>query len=204
MGIHLLAPKLKLSHIPRSKWLSFSGGIAITYIILRLLPELAANQQTLNHHYQIPSFLSDTFMYLLALVGLVAFYGFEMHARQKGGNNTGNKNIFYIHIIAFAIYNFLIGYFISASHSPVNEEIWLYSLAMAFHLIVTDYGLADHHPSLYARTGRWILISSLGIGGVLSILLQVKLLYLHMGQGFLAGAVIIKHPERRTSFREKK
>ncbi|HSG41183.1 MAG TPA: hypothetical protein VLE27_16205, partial [Thermoanaerobaculia bacterium] len=47
--IHLFAGKLRfLNATPRSIWLSMSGGAAVAYVFLHLLPELAAGQANLE------------------------------------------------------------------------------------------------------------------------------------------------------------
>ena len=44
--IHLLIGKLRFLHaVPRSRWLSMAGGVAVAYIFLHVLPELAAHQE---------------------------------------------------------------------------------------------------------------------------------------------------------------
>lgn len=46
-AIHLFTSKLSfLDVIPRSRWLSISGGVAVAYAMLHLLPEL-------NEHHEV-------------------------------------------------------------------------------------------------------------------------------------------------------
>ena len=33
---------------PRSRWLSFAGGVAVSYVFLKLLPELSAAQEKMT------------------------------------------------------------------------------------------------------------------------------------------------------------
>jgi hypothetical protein len=45
--IHLFIGRMHvLSVTPRSRWLSAAGGVAVAYVFLHLLPELAAHQET--------------------------------------------------------------------------------------------------------------------------------------------------------------
>ncbi|MBM6583594.1 hypothetical protein ILT44_25680 [Microvirga sp. BT689] len=45
--IHLFIGKLHfLDVVPRSRWLSLAGGVAVSYIFLHILPELSAHQAT--------------------------------------------------------------------------------------------------------------------------------------------------------------
>ena len=45
--IHLFIGKLTfLNALPRSRWLSFAGGVAVAYVFLHILPELSGHQET--------------------------------------------------------------------------------------------------------------------------------------------------------------
>jgi hypothetical protein len=47
--VHILAEHLRfLDVIPRSRWLSFAGGISVAYVILHLLPELGEAQEAIS------------------------------------------------------------------------------------------------------------------------------------------------------------
>lgn len=46
---HLAAGRLsKLHSLPRSRWLSMAGGVAVAYVFVHLLPELAQGQQVME------------------------------------------------------------------------------------------------------------------------------------------------------------
>lgn len=48
-AIHFLVPRLRfLEGIPRSRWLSFAGGVAVAYVFMHLLPELAEHQEAMG------------------------------------------------------------------------------------------------------------------------------------------------------------
>ena len=47
--IHLFAARLRfLDVFPRSRWLSAAGGIAVAYVFVHLLPDLAEEQETIR------------------------------------------------------------------------------------------------------------------------------------------------------------
>ena len=80
---HMLAGRLsKLHQLPRSRWLSAAGGVAVAYVFVHLLPELADGQRVMEDSGFHPLRYLEHHAYLLALVGLVCFYGLERLIKQ--------------------------------------------------------------------------------------------------------------------------
>lgn len=103
-AIHLWVDRLSvLDRMPRSRWLSFSGGVAVGYVFLHILPELAKHSGSTEGESAARS------VYLVALIGLAAFYGLERaikvsrsrhHARY--GLDRPQAFTFWLHIASFA------------------------------------------------------------------------------------------------------
>ncbi|MDX1654796.1 MAG: hypothetical protein R3310_06250, partial [Candidatus Competibacteraceae bacterium] len=135
--IHLFAGKLRfLEGIPRSRWLSLAGGASIAYVFLHLLPELATGQETLAGELAEPWSFVEHHIYVLALVGLAIFYGLERltrrHRRQRaaaGREDCPSSGVFWIHILSFALYNFLIGYLLLHLEELDLRTLLLFALA---------------------------------------------------------------------------
>ncbi len=113
-GLHLLGPKLTfITYVPRSWWLSFGGGISVTYVFLHLLPELSEGSDVLRNQLG-ESALAGQAVWAIALVGLAGFYGIESEARRSRGENTGERStpplVYAVSIISYGVYNALIGY----------------------------------------------------------------------------------------------
>ncbi len=197
---HIFVSKFKLSGIPRSKWLSIAGGISVTYIFLHSFPELQEFQAEINHE-EIHSFpgIEELEIYLIALLGLTFFYGLEnstkksRESRRKPNLGKPDKGIgmFWIHISSFAVYNFIIGYLLLSRSEDAIGEIAIYTIAMAFHLIVTDHSLEDHFRKQYKYKGRWILVSALFFGWLTSAFTTIPGVYLGMIFSFIAGGIIM-------------
>lgn len=210
--IHLFANRLRLSFLPRSKWLSFAGGISVTYIFIHLLPELEEWQQEAGLENML-SFL-EHHLYLISLLGLSFFYGLERAAKlsrqsrrddKKGGEDfPKNARIFWIHISSFSFYNLLIGYLLVHRDVGSLRALIIYSLAMAFHFLVNDYGLADHYQGAYRKTGRWILTAAILVGWGVGMLTEIPEAGLAVLFAILVGGVILnvlkeELPEERKS-----
>lgn len=210
-GVHVGANKLQfLQAIPRSKWLSFAGGSAVTYIFLHLFPELQEWQEKLNESTDgVLDFLHHP-LYLVALLGLAAFYGLERTVRtqedKKAGTEEGEKanGAFWLHISSFAVYNAIIGYLLLHRREESAASLLMFLLAMAFHFLVNDYGLLKEHKQDYLQKGRWLVSAAVLLGWGVSYLVPLSDVVISILFSFIAGGVVLnvlkeELPEERKS-----
>lgn len=193
--MHLYAGKLAfLRVIPRSRWLSFAGGVGVAYVFVRILPELAAAQLAFDRApHSTPAWL-EQHVYLLALAGLVLFYALaravrEHRARVPAREARPNDAVFWLHMTSFAVYTGLIGYLLH-ERTALVEAAW-YVLAIGLHFLVTDYGLREDHEQLYARYGRWLLAAAVLAGWAIGVAASVPERALAALLGFLSGAIVL-------------
>lgn len=209
--VHLSGAKLTfLEGTPRSVWLSVSGGISVSYVFIHLLPELAKGQEVIRKSVGALLQSLDHHSYLMALGGLIVFYGLERMAKQahaehhaKEEQKTPDKKIFWLHIIAFSIYNALIGYLLANNFHAV-KTLALFFIAMALHFIVTDFGLRENFKDTYRIVGRWLLSSAILIGTAIGLLVEISEVATSALIAVLAGGVILnvmkeELPEERRS-----
>jgi zinc transporter ZupT len=210
--VHIFAGQLRfLDTIPRSRWLSMAGGVSVAYVFVHLLPELNERQRAFEQsHNGIFAYIEDH-VYLVALIGLAAFYGLERAAnisrrnsRQAGERDTTSLPIFWLHVISFSIYNALIGYLLVHRQEPGTANILLFTFAMALHFIVNDYGLRENHKRDYDKVGRWILAIAIVFGFLIGQAMEIQDMALGGIFAFVAGGVILnvlkeELPEERES-----
>lgn len=107
--IHLFIGKMAfLEVVPRSRWLSFAGGIAVPYVFLHILPELSEHQQAIVEELGSSHEMAAVWVYLVALSGLVVFYGVERVvkvSRKSISKDQVSSEILWLHIASFAAYN---------------------------------------------------------------------------------------------------
>lgn len=205
--VHVVTPSLKFLHgTPRSAWLSAAGGVSVAYVFVHLLPELAAGQRLIGAVTSGEAF-AERHVYLIALVGLVIFYGLDRLAKSSrsrrsigtvragrdsdpGGVAT-SPNVFWIHIGSFAIYNALIGYLLLHREEITIRSTLLFTVAMALHFVVTDYGLVDDHKAVYLSRGRWVLVAAVVAGLGLGYVTEISEAAIAVLVAFLAGGVIL-------------
>lgn len=208
--VHLLAERLRFSALPRSKWLSFAGGISVTYVFIHILPELQEQQHVLREAWG--EFLKYH-SYLIALLGLAIFYGLERAAKlsreSKRQLDTASESdlsdsIYEIHIGSFALYNALIGYLLVHREDDSRLALFYFFLAMAFHFVVNDYGLVEHYRNQYRRQGRWIVSLAIIGGFIVGALTEIPESWIAVLFAFVAGSTILnvlkeELPEERKS-----
>lgn len=195
-AVHLFASKLRFLDVtPRSRWLSMAGGAAVAYVFLHLFPELALAQESLEDR---GPFDTGHEIYLLSMAGLVAFYGLERAAkvsrherRQAGDEDVPGPGVFWLHVVSFALYNAFVGYLLLHREDPTRRGLLLFSLAMALHFLVNDYGLRKDHRDQYDRVGRWILSAAVLLGWGIGTQAEIGELPLALLFAFLAGGIVL-------------
>jgi hypothetical protein len=215
--IHLFAGTVRsLNTAPRSRWLSFGGGVSVAYVFVHILPDLSEAQETINQALdqttanQTLSFL-EHHIYLVALFGITAFYGLEraaMVSRQRNqelgrGDITG-IGVFWLHIVSFAIYNALIGYLLFHREEPGMASMVLFTVALGLHFVVNDYGLRENHKHVYDKRGRWILAAAVMVGWAIGRSTEIHAAAIALLFAFLAGGIVLnvlkeELPEERES-----
>ncbi len=210
-AVHLSAGRLRaLDRIPRSRWLSFGGGVSVAYVFVHMLPELDERQAAFETVGAFAGFL-DRHVYLVALAGFAAFYGLERLARQSrdgehvaGAETTTSEPVFWIHVGSFGLYNVLVGYLLVHRPDPAPVDLFLFTAAMGLHFLVNDYGLRHHHRVAYRHVGRWLLAAGVVAGWALGATVTVSEIAISVPIAFLSGGVmlnVIKEelPEERAS-----
>ena len=210
--VHLFSGKLRfLEGTSRSIWLSMAGGVSVAYVFIHLLPKLAEGQESVAGAVDEGTTFLERHVYLLALLGLIIFYGLERAAKVSRGHHRearvgdrGSEDVFWLRIGSFAIYNVIIGYLLLHRIATGLEALLLFFIAMALHFVVNDYGLRKDHKGAYDRLGRWILGASVFAGWGIGLFFEISEAALGVLFGFLAGGVVMnvlkeELPEERES-----
>lgn len=196
--VHLFIDRMKfLAATPRSRWLSVAGGVSVAYVFLHLLPELSAGQRTLAQSFGAVRF-AERHVYLIAMAGLVLFYGLERLAsgssdpdRDQRREKITSPGVFALHIASFAAYNMLVGYLLLHRESGGARPLAFFALAMALHFVVNDFGLLEHHKRRYRAVGRWMISLAVVAGFAIGLFTTVHRAMIAVLVAFLAGGVIL-------------
>lgn len=209
--IHFYGTRLRfLAGVPRSVWLSGAGGVSVAYVFLHLFPELNEGQEHVEQAFVGEGFLRHH-VYIMALIGLSVFYGLERkiviakkEEQEKKGEDKPPAGLFWVHIGSFGIYNALIGYILFTREEGPLTQLILFSIAMALHFIVNDFGLQEHHQERYRKYGRWLLVLALVVGWSTGYVVTLSHTLVVLVLSFVGGGVILnvlkeELPEQRKS-----
>ncbi|MET3729341.1 hypothetical protein ABID52_002922 [Fictibacillus halophilus] len=200
--VHLSSKYLSfIKDSSRNKFLSFAGGVAVSYVFLHLLPDLNHYQQkvgkTLNHG--IGHYLEDH-IYLIALLGLALFYGLERlvkNSKKKQGAQSNSEEVavssgvFWVHIASFFLYNAVIGYLLIREEYETKWGMFFFFLALSIHFVANDHGLRKDHKQKYDKYGRVLLTVAILIGWGIGAITVVHELIVSILVALLAGGIIL-------------
>jgi hypothetical protein len=179
VGLHLAAPRIrKLPFIPEAATGSFAGGLAVAYVFLHLLPEIAEGNEAIGEALSDvlqPTPLIDLGIFLVALAGFTAFFALERLADRRvgprsdeaGGTGTRDRSstgVYRLHLGSFVVYNALITYTMPLRLRTGVLFALLFGLAMGLHFVLTDRSLEERYGARFGRTGRLVLAAALILG----------------------------------------
>ncbi|MCD1144201.1 ZIP family metal transporter [Kocuria sp. LUK] len=207
-ALHLAAPRIRsLPLVPERRMGSFAGGLAVAYVFLHLLPELAAGNEAVGEALSDvvePTPLLELAIFLVALTGFTAFYGLERLATAHGDRNGGTPSsggsptargragVYWLHLGSFMVYNVLITYTMVLRVRTGLLFAVLFTVAMGLHFVLTDRGLAEHYPRRFATSGRALLAAALVAGWVLaSVLAPTSTVLVAVLTALLGGSVLL-------------
>ncbi len=210
---HIFLGELRfLDRTPRSKWLSFAGGVAVGYVFMHVLPELGAHAATFETATGFDATLAEGLVYTLSLAGLALFYGLERalavstdERRATEGRDRPHHGVFWLHIAASALLILVITYLLSHREDTSPLGLVLYFAAMLLHFVTADFGSRSDHPELYDAKGRWVLVAATLGGWALGRVVELPEIAIGCLFAFLAGGVMLlvlkeELPEDRKSF----
>lgn len=174
-ALHLAAPRIRrLPFVPERATGSFAGGLAVAYVFLHLLPEIAEGNESIGEALSRvvePTPLLDLGIFIVALAGFAAFYGLERLADRQQGNAAGTSapaGIYWLHLGSFVVYNGLITYTMALRLRTGIAFAVLFAIAMGLHFVLTDRSLEEHYPKRFGRGGRLLLAVALVVGWALA------------------------------------
>jgi len=188
--VHLLALRVTGAGNWSRRWLSVAGGVSVAYVLVLVVPEINDASRQVVARGAVHPFLLERYVYLVALVGFLLFYGLEAYAQQAGDLATDGAATFQVHVGSFAVYNGVIGYLLFHQEFAGLTNLALYAVAMALHFLVTDRGLLVHHGDRFERQSRWLLAGAVVVGAGVGYATEIDQVAVAVLFSFVAGAVL--------------
>jgi zinc transporter ZupT len=173
----------------RSHWLSVGGGVAVAFVFLELIPQLAEAREEVVDVLEVVPVVAD--VHHLAFAGLLVFYGVEVLVRRTHEHQRGDGTwIDQLAIGLFAVYYVLIGKLLWDQIGDGLATLAIYTAVMGLHFLVVDFGLRARHRDAYIHTGRWVLAVAVlvgwGLGGTEALPAWLEGMMLSVMAGALA------------------
>lgn len=210
-AVHLFAPHLRsLPGVPERALGSFAGGLAVAYVFLHLLPEVAEGNERVAEALEdvvTSTPMSELAIFAVALTGFTLMYGLERRAEHAGsprsrvstGDSSGESSaddpppgVFYLHLASFTLYNGVIAYTLPLHFRTGVLFAILFTVAIGLHILLTDRGMSEHYPGRFAAGGRYVLAAALIVGWAASALFApTSTLVVSLLTALVGGAVLL-------------
>ncbi|TVP86955.1 MAG: hypothetical protein EA344_02680 [Alkalicoccus sp.] len=178
---HVLLPSERLK---RMKWFSFSGGLAVSYIFVYLLPTLHKMQTNIDEPYRQLTMESE--MYFIGLLGVVIFLGIQITVRQ---NYVSHTSSFWSAITFYALYNALVSYTV-LSFEVSGIQALFYCFAIGPHFVAVAYDMWKEFPEEYNKYGKYLLGAGIVAGWLFALTFDLSPLFKSLIFSFVSGAMI--------------
>lgn len=197
--IHFFSKYMKFAgRVPRSRFLSFEAGVAVSYVFVHLLPELSEYQEAVAEQVANPVLrYIENQIYIVAMGGLVLFYVIEQlvrkanHDQRMKDTEEPGSVVFWLQMASFFLYNAIIGYLLVRGEFSLPLGLLFYFLALGVHFVTNDWSLRRHHKEAYDKYGRTLLSLSPVIGWTAGVFAEISIVRLSVLQAFIAGGVIL-------------
>ncbi|MBA2649711.1 MAG: hypothetical protein H0U75_09010 [Legionella sp.] len=196
MGFHFLSREFS-THLPDKgkTFSSFSGGVAVAYVFLHMLPNLVEYNKPMGEYLIKNQWLTpftELFIYIIALAGFIVYYGLDLLAERQNSYKHDDNGVYILHLAMFCLYNFLITYTMSIRAYYSATATVLFTIAMALHFVLTDRKFSRQYNKQFNQFGRYTLIIALFIGWLCSVIFDpVNVLVSAFMVAFLSGSVLL-------------
>lgn len=185
IAIHFLANVLlPAERIKRMMWFSFSGGLAVSYIFIYLLPTLHREQAMIEEPYRRLTMESE--IYFIGLIGVVVFLGIQVIISRREVEHNAS---FWAAILFYALYNALVS-FVVLSLEVSGVEALFYSFAIGLHFVAIAHDMWRGFPAEYDQYGKFVLAAGIISGWIVALSIDLAPIARSIIFAFVSGAML--------------
>lgn len=169
-------------------WIGFTGGIALGYVILYMLPKvsimtmIAVSENPDAHHFV------HLRAYLVLLVGVITYIAIDRLDQSSSlrKNRSARTAEYSIH----ALYNLLAGYV--AVELPASNLIahLLVAAILALHVMGMSNLLRHKHGDTYTSV-RWLLLVLVICGGSIALVTELPKEFVNISTALVGGIILL-------------
>ncbi|MEK4920604.1 hypothetical protein MKX78_01570 [Cytobacillus sp. FSL R5-0569] len=175
---------IKWLPMKEQKILSLSGGVAIAYVFVYILPSMHEEQDKLGGTLAI-----DSELYFLGLIGLIVYYSVYKFAKSTKAQKMNQNAAYFVQATFFAIYTFMVSYIVFSSDVHSGEALF-YGLAIGLHFIGISYHIGKENEDIHHQYGRFLFAIATLIGALAGSMGPTTGLFVHSIIAFSSGAMI--------------
>lgn len=170
-----------------SGWTHLSGGFAVGYVFLYLMPKTAFFSGHPDLQVEGFTYLGSTVTFFFMLFGFICYWVVDLNAdiESKASKRTN------LHVSGYMAYNLLVGYVISSTVSMTALALPIAAFAMMLHLAGLNHLLHHWAPKAFNSYFRWLLTLALFSGGLTGLLIDLPVWAIAFLTAFTGGAILI-------------
>ncbi|TDJ24237.1 MAG: hypothetical protein E2O58_06595 [Gammaproteobacteria bacterium] len=172
----------------RHLWVHFSGGIAVGYVTLYLLPKMTDFTLTVIRT-EGPQW--EILQYRLYLAFLAGLLGYLILERTQYRQSRGAVVLPWIQGFALGTYNVLMGYFIFGFQRAGVFPYVLAGLVLCVHFVGVDHQIRERNRRAFDDYLRWIMTFCVLLGAVIAYVDNMPEQFVFTGSAFLGGAMLV-------------
>lgn len=173
---HVISPRVFGLRKHPERQAAFSGGLAVAYVFLHLLPSLDAGHEVVGPR-----------IYFVALLGFVVFYGLDAFFQPPKHTHPTR---YHAYLGAFFVYDGLMVFTLGLDLPPTPILTMVFALSLALDVLNTDIELQEDYGARFAKSGRWVLLAGVAGGYALSLVRRPHPLVVDVLTAALAGFMI--------------
>lgn len=187
--LHGIFPWFDLKLKPYKKtWYPFSGGVAIGYVFLYLLPKLSDYTSIIIQTNPDSSEFGQYRVFVFCLMGFMTYYLID-HFHISRSDDTNRR--FHLHSLGLLIYNVFVGA-IFASFPRTGMTAPLVGIfCLSVHALGTNHQARAWQPIAFDRVWRWLFILGVIAGWSINYFIHMPKDLIILAWAFLAGAIIV-------------
>lgn len=169
-------------------WIGFTGGIALGYVTLYMLPKLS--EATFKFIVANPEarLVVQYRAYLILLLGIVVYLVFERASRVSAGGATAAK---WFEVAVQGLYNLMVGYVAVELPRPEISFHVLAAVTLALHLMGMTHLLRTRYPSAHTGWSRIVFTLLVILGYVLGLVTELNQGVVVSVTAFIAGIILV-------------
>jgi len=170
-------------------WSVASGGFAVGYVFLQMLPKLTLfGNKGMDKLPDYPM-LGLSLIYVFVLLGFICYWFIDVNSNEETSEKPFWRKI---QVANFFFYSILMGELIGSSQLAAIPLVYFLTLSsILFHLAGMNHIFHHWHPTFFHRKMRWLLAIGVILGASGGIFDLFSKAVIGLATAFMGGAILM-------------